>query len=98
MELRGVETWKEEEARSIHWNHPTMPLKLKNHPKPSDLKMHLTSIKSYKVFSPSNTQISGKEQITFISKISNETEFGEKGYISKYSVFQFRSRVLFKIR
>jgi len=35
--------------------------------------MHPTCI----IFSPSNTQIGGKEQIIFISRNSNETEVGE---------------------
>jgi len=45
--------------------------------------MHATSIKSCIVLPPSNTQTSGKAQITFIPKQSNETETGEDGYISK---------------
>jgi len=47
------------------------------------LLMHATSIKSCTVLPPSNTQTGGKEQITFITKQSNQIEAGEEYYMSK---------------
>jgi len=84
-EKRKEEVWSIRRQR----NHPTLPLELKNHLKPTELRllMHPTSIKLYRVFSPSNTQIGEKEQITLIFRNSNETEAREESYISKYSRF-----------